>query len=561
MKIRAKLFTPIIMLGVLSLLMIIYYTSGMETLLNNSKGLFYDQLYTATSKLTSADRDFYQASTALLKSQIAPEKDFISVYNNEMQQAIDGVRAVEELVVNYPTLNEYVFDGYTFKQQYDAFEENIAKLQACYANAKGKDDMEQYDVIFEEARSNIDAMEGLIEDYAVVMEVKLVEGSSNIVTEIISLIILVGVTAVSIYSINRIRNNIVRVTNTLKVMADKDLSVPVSLTSGRDEIAQLNAAAFSLRNQLLTMMDTLNNSSAALSDSSDKMARNTSDSANAVSSIDDAASELAKTSTHQAEDVCEVVTEVHEINEIAEDSVRNTNALADAFRNIERVSKSGMERIEELTQITNQSGQAFDSIFGAIHDIDERTRTIGVASDMIRDIADQTNLLSLNASIEAARAGEAGSGFAVVAEEIRRLAEQSADSADTINNMLSELMRSSEDASHQSDLVKTYVKKQIESVNDTKQGFEQIVSNIDQVYGGVDSLRNINTTLGDKVNQILGIVESLSAASEENAATAQELSATTTTVIAGIKDLEEAGRNINGLSQNLSDAVDGYKVN
>lgn len=562
MKIRGKLLSMVVPLVVLTVLTVGCYAYLMTSNYNNSKTLYFTKLYGCNSTLINADRDFYQASSALFEYLNDKNKELINDYNENIGQTIERVGEVRKTVDAYPDLQHYENDGKTFNAEFDAFDKSIKALQEAYDIETGKGDIAAYETIFNETREHISNMEDLMEAYAVENEASFSKRIKGIIisTLIFNVIIVIGVNIYSFQLISKIQNALVRLTGKLTAMSKKDLTAPIEIVSGKDEISQLSVAAFNLRKQLLTMMETFQSSSGSLADASENMENNTKNSVEAVQNIDRAANELANTASVQAGDVSNIVSEIMEISAISNESINNTNSLADACENIENVTETGMETVRNLSNITNQSNEAFNNIFDAIKTIEEKTEVIGTASGMIADIASQTNLLSLNASIEAARAGEAGRGFAVVADEIRKLAEQSASSVETINSMIEELSTSSDNATRQSTLVKKYVEEQLKSVQDTKAGFEAIVSNVGTVNNGVENLRGINGNLDQKVKHMTDVMESLSAISEENAATSEELSATTSSVMANVGDLETAGETVKSLAEQLKDIVLEYKL-
>lgn len=568
LRIRGKLLAMVLPLAILVVAILAVAVSLVTSSTTKSKSLFYDQLYQANSTLINADRDFYQAYLSMMKmiasrnSATGDNASLIDDYNENIEQTKERVETVNSIVAKYPELSSYSSNDISIKSEYEKFQKNMSLLEDTYNISTGEGDFNSYDSTFEETRGNISNMEDLIEDYAVVSEKKLQSSLSTALTMIcigaVVCIAVIGLLCIKIMAY--IRANIVNVTESISRIADRDLTVPVKVIESKDEIAQLSHAAQTLQQQLLSVMSTLLNSSGELSVSSNLMADDTKESANSMSSIDQAANELANTATQQAMDITQIAVDISEIDEMSNQSLKDTEELASACSDIEEITKTGMDTVNELTNITDQNMKAFESIFVAIEGVDEKTTTIGTASDMITSIASQTNLLSLNASIEAARAGEAGKGFAVVADEIRLLAEQSASSANTINSMLRELEQSAKQASEESELVKKYVAHQRQSVIDTKDGFVAIVENINIINDGVSNLRNVSDNLGKKVSSISGLSESLSASSEENAATAEELSATTSSVASTIINLEKTGEAVNEHSKELNVIVKGYKL-
>ncbi len=562
----------VVPLVLLAIVLVASAITSLKSVNGKTTDLYYSQLYEGNSTLINADRDFYQAYTALLKAMMAgiSNRDMSTAmadFRENMAQTYERVNALSEITAKYPDLAAYVFkaeDGtsFTIESELKAFNANITALGQVASGEINMMLLQDFDPAFNATRDNISNMEDLIEKYA---EDEGKEVSNSILTMIIQLFVvsIVVLAVIGVFVARLVayfRKSLVAVAAEIDAIANKDLTCASAGIEGSDEIATLSKAADKLKEELSDVMKTLDDTTNNLKDSSNQVDQSTSDASQSVSSIDTAANELAHTATQQAQDVSQIAGEVTEIEFITKQSLEDTERLSGACDDIEKITKTGMGTVNELTKITEQSMEAFNSIFTVIEGIDEKTKNIGVASDMITAIASKTNLLSLNASIEAARAGEAGKGFAVVADEIRQLAEQSASSANTINSMLNELMASAADASSESLRVKDCVERQRQSVVDTKTGFEEIVTNVEIVNEGVDGLRRVNNSLGEKVSSISVLVESLSAISQENAATAEELSATTSTVTTNMDTLEEAGKLVSEISDELAGIVSQYKV-
>ena len=483
-------------------------------------------------------------------------------FTENIVQARERVESAYETVKKYPEFAAFTNDGKTFGDYYAVFDENMKLCEATVASTITMESLTVFAANFNNTRDVIASMEDLITAYIAQGETTM-NTTLNNECYLVFVIFMALVIVILIYAIRTakyLRSSITQVTKDITEVAEKNLTVDIKEMQGRDEIVQLNHAAIALKSQFTALMGTLKDTSDALSNGSTKMIADMTESTSLMEKIDVAADEVAQTATTEAQDVSHIAENIAEVDEISKSNLNEAEELAGACSDIERITASGMNTVNDLTKITDRSMVAFNRIFEVIDEFDEKTKKIGIASDMITDIAEQTNLLSLNASIEAARAGEAGRGFAIVADEIRKLAEQSSASADTINTMITELVASAEKALSESAEVKDYVAQQKESVENTKAGFTEIVSNVDIVNNGVATLKDVSRALGDKVIAITELITSLSSISQESAATAEELSATTSVVTKSINDLEETGKNVAKASEELSDITAEYRL-
>ena len=327
-----------------------------------------------------------------------------------------------------------------------------------------------------------------------------------------------------------------------------------------DEIGMIAEATGRLTDAVKDSVTDLMAKADELSSSSGSMQNNTNKTAASMDHINGAASELANTATSTAENITDISNQMQDVDAVMTQSMENTETLAQASAQIRETVENGIQTVDQLKNISAQSLEAFQSIFDGIDNISKSSSKISEASDMIKNIAQQTNLLSLNASIEAARAGEAGKGFAVVADEIRTLSEQSSSSVETINEMLEELQKNTGNAVSQSELVREYVEKQQNSVDETAESFSGIASQIASVNDAIDGLNEANQNLERGVRAISDSISNLSAISEENAATAQELNATTESVNTNVENLDVQGRDVAEAAVKLQEIVGVFKT-
>ena len=182
------------------------------------------------------------------------------------------------------------------------------------------------------------------------------------------------------------------------------------------------------------------------------------------------------------------------------------------------------------------------------------------AAQLITSIAEETNLLSLNASIEAARAGEQGSGFAVVAGQIKKLAEQSNDSAKYIDKIIEALLEESSCAVQIMDEVKDIMKKQSEHLADTKDCFGEVSHNVEVTQSEISNIANTISNMDEERVSVIDVVQSLTAIAEENAASTEESLASTEMVNGMIKGVAEVAKSLEELANEIETDVSIFQV-
>jgi len=384
-------------------------------------------------------------------------------------------------------------------------------------------------------------------------------------TSVVAIIFLLSSIALITYitiSIRQLMKPVKVATAYAKQLGSGDLThdIPEQYLSRVDEIGDLGNAFKELNQNFSSLVSEIIDSSTHVASSSEQL--NVTADQVAISSEDMAKTieEIAQGATDQATSTESGAAKAIELGQVIEDNKNHMVSLNQASTNIVTMIGEGLEIVNDLTDKTQETNRAAQEIFGVITKTDESTSKIGEASNVIASIAEQTNLLALNAAIEAARAGEAGKGFAVVADEIRKLAEQSTASTKDIDIIVQELTESSKMAVGTINKVNEIVADQVEAVSQTEEKFVEISKAVDITVDAIDNLNESEKSMEIQKTEIGDTLQSLSAIAEENAASTEEASAAVTEQSASMREIVSASSGLAKLSEELSNSVSRFKV-
>ncbi|MCR4842293.1 MAG: methyl-accepting chemotaxis protein [Eubacterium sp.] len=476
--------------------------------------------------------------------------------------ALDGYENAQVYLISNG-MGNYIFSPNDEEEGAEISENDAVVAEDAAANIKGIATFDRDGVATILAYQYIESLDMTVYVYDSQSEVYASVNALRTRIIIMAVLVLIFSVIVVIISAKLIAKEIRHITSVLTELGTLDLTKAEELhryNGRRDEVGLIAKAAYKLTEAVREAVTTLKGRAIDLSYASGDMRENTDETSGSIQHINLAASDLANTATSQAENVTNISMQMSEVSDIMQRSMQNTEALSEASAQIRESVDNGIQTVGQLKEISSRSVDAFEAIFKGIDNISASADKISEASDMIKSIAAQTNLLSLNASIEAARAGEAGKGFAVVADEIRNLSDQSSQSAEQINAMLEDLTYNTEAAVKQSDKVREFVDKQMESVDETAGSFSGIAEQITGVNNAIDGITEANRALDQGVISISDSISNLSAISEENAATAQELNATTETVSNNVHTLDDQGRGVADAAKELEHIVDVFKI-
>lgn len=373
------------------------------------------------------------------------------------------------------------------------------------------------------------------------------------------LINIVIITIIMLIVVNKMVKPIIKTGETVKYIADGDLTCNVDTMIGKDEIVMMNNSVGDMVHNLNGVVKSVANASSEVLNLSEHLKATAQSTLVASEEVAKAIEDVARNNTQQAG----IVSDISDGLEIA---TQKSNAVLDGVKNIEdnaadlTANCNDMKAMIEATQESNK--QLSENVVNIEEKINITNDTIAKMTEIlatIEDISTQTNLLSLNASIEAARAGEFGRGFAVVADSIRTLAANTADELVSIQNIITSIMDSMADCT-----------KSIQLVVQNNNANQQNITEVIRTFNGVDDAIRSTTAQVDliskaidesnrQINEISDGVNVLGNVSESNAAASEEVNASVEELTALMHSVENDSGNLNSESENLMQALSVFK--
>ncbi|MBD5474268.1 MAG: methyl-accepting chemotaxis protein [Lachnospiraceae bacterium] len=340
---------------------------------------------------------------------------------------------------------------------------------------------------------------------------------------------------------------------------DKD-GVQEELNRRKDETGIMGRAIGVLRDELTRALKDISNQSLQLQDASGEMNNSAKETVQAVDQVELAISEIAQGATSQAQETQSATENVIVMGSMIEETNAEVENLRDNARTMRSAGEKAMGILEELNKINQKTREAIEEIYEQTNTTNVSALKIKEATDMITDIAEETNLLSLNASIEAARAGEQGKGFAVVASQIQKLSEQSNESARQIAEIINLLITDSERTVETMEDVKSVISKQNEYVKNTESAFKDVKDGIDKSIESIRTISGKTRELNESRIKVVDIVQDLTAIAEENAASTQETSASAAEVGSIMGDISDNAKHLNQIADELNSNIGHFII-
>lgn len=358
------------------------------------------------------------------------------------------------------------------------------------------------------------------------------------------------------------RKAIASTNHVVEVLASGELTVQIDekLLKRTDELGDMARNVGGLREQLLRAMTKVSDTANVLMEAGKELSTMASQTSATADEIGHAVEDISKGAVSQAEEIETASSNIEEMGGVIGKIVDRVSVLDNTSDEMKDAGDSSSNIINELSQSNDRTMDAIRRIGEQVNATNESANMISEAIQLITSIAEETNLLSLNASIEAARAGEQGKGFAVVANQIQKLAEQSNESAQKVSEIIANLLKDSEKTVSVMDEVQIIVNEQQEKLNQTKNQFANVQNGINTSRDETSDIKDHTDVCDHARVKVVDVISNLSAISEENAAATQETTASMQELNATINLLAESAGNLTKLSDALEEEIKFFKL-
>lgn len=378
----------------------------------------------------------------------------------------------------------------------------------------------------------------------------------------IGIILLIIMAALSAFLMGKILRPIGSMTQLISKMTNLDFrddGNSHALAARRDEFGLMASALLSMQNHLAKTVSSIHDKSEKLYDAAELMSQDAGSMGNTSGQVEIAVTDIANSATLQAEQTQSVTTNIVTMGDMIESTNSEVKDLDRVAGDMRKSYNEASGTLNGLLEINKKAQDSVKDIAKQTLTTNESATKIQEATNLISEISNETNLLSLNASIEAARAGEAGRGFVVVAKEVQLLAERSSESAKQIEDIVAKLLSDSENAVETMKNVQQIIQQQSDDVASTGNAFDGVSSGIKKSIEAIGHITERFATMDKARENVVESVTSLTNIAQNNAASTEECSASMTEISSTAQSISARAKDLRSIAEDLDMNIKEFK--
>ena len=495
-----------------------------------------------------SERDLVEAKKAVDDAFTAYEQSLSTI----VYTSVDGAQKDREILENERKAWQAYLDSSKGIEPYVAAGDIDAIL--AYAQGPTRDAYRAFTklVMEDQARSIQGAKQAEAESNAAYTQVLTT-------TIIVALLVVLFTCACAIYLLRNIKSSVDMILSSLSKVAQGDLRVHLSTDSG-DEFGQMADQTNKMLENIRGMTKTIQKTAESVSDSSGTLTSTSEQSAIATQNVAQSITEVAEAAQTQMDSVAEAKHQVHAFTRGLTDVTKTIERVGEDIAQTSQKAEDGNRLVDATVDQMNTIADTVISSSEVVAKLGERSKEIGNIVEVISGISGQTNLLALNAAIEAARAGEHGHGFAVVAEEVRKLAEESQQASKQIGDLIHTIQEETDQAVNAMQTGREEAEKGRENVTATGEEFSEIRAMIDLLQQHAVIIQKTMDDLTQRAAKIDDATGKIHDAASKVAAESQNVSAATEQQAAGMEEIAASSRGLSDMAHDLNVAAAKFKT-
>ncbi|MBQ6447162.1 methyl-accepting chemotaxis protein [Cytobacillus oceanisediminis] len=561
----SKKILIIIMFSAIALILIgLFGMYGMKEMASNSQKMYEEKLlpntYIAKIENYRRTNDSYIIELMITEDE-KRNQELLEAIKKNMEESNKYIKKLDAIKLSQEETNAYKI----FKDVYDGFEQLQDQVISLALNNFNDS---AYNLYTKNLRSKTNVINSQLDELQETNQAEAEriskENESYYSTMILVTagIIIVSVALAVLFGLY-ISSMIVAPIKRLKALMEKggqgDFSERYAYI-GKDEVGSLSDSYNTMADGMKGLIEMLSETSHHLASSSEQLSSSSEESSKASEHISETIQELAVGSETQMRLMESSSEGIRNVNETTGSITERAKKVAETAEQTSDVSAEGAKRISEVTTQMKSINNNVASLAQSIATLESRINEIGDITKVITDISSQTNLLALNAAIEAARAGEQGKGFAVVADEVRKLAEQTAGSAEQITNLISQIQTDSKNTSLSMTTAANDVDAGINIVQDAGEAFKKIEGSVNELVILVEEVSESLNQLKEHTNTINGSILEVNSMASEAAASTENVSAATEEQVASMQEIAASSTSLAQLASDLQDKIKQFKI-